>query len=243
MPPSRSDIAAERLGTTMDHPKTVLAIDDDAGFLVAVAELLKAEQYLVWTASDPAEGWNLLERQKPGVVILDWNMPGADGISFLRRIRSSPGLRDLYTIMVTARSDSADVLRGIREGADDYLPKPFDNAELIARIEVGFRTRALQDELAEQIRKATMLEMAGAVAHEIGNPLAGATLLHLRIAQYAEVTGNPELARDVAALQGELQRIEALVRKAQSLNVVKTLPYADALRIVDLHDGGKTRGS
>jgi len=223
----------------MDQQNTVLVIDDDLGFQGAVAELLRMEGYLVQTASDCSTGWNLITEKKPVVLVLDWNMPGSDGISLLRRMRSSPDPNHPYTIMVTARSDSEDVVRGIREGADDYLRKPFDNAELIARVGVGVRTRALERQLAEQIRKTTVLEMAGAVAHEIGNPLAAAKLLQLRIAQHHDVAGCPELGRELDLLSEELRRIEELVRKAQSIKTIRSVPYAGDLRIVDLHGGEK----
>ena len=222
-------------GTVMDTQKLVLVIDDDAGFLGAVSELLRLEGYTVFTASDCTAGWGILAEQKPEVLILDWNLPGTDGISLLRRMRSSPAPKKPYTIMVTARSDSSDVVRGIHEGADDYLRKPFDNTELVARIEVGFRTRALELQLAEQTRKTAVLEMAGAVAHEIGNPLTAAKLLHVRMSRHVEAQQNPELARELSSLGAELQRIEALVRKVQSLDHVRSVPYAGDLRIVDIH--------
>jgi DNA-binding response OmpR family regulator len=223
----------------MDQQKTVLVIDDDLAFQTAVAELLRLEGYLVLTASDCAGGWDVISEQKPEVLVLDWNMPGSDGISLLRRMRSSPDPNHPYTIMVTARSDSADVVRGIREGADDYLRKPFDNAELIARVGVGVRTRELERQLAEQTRKTTVLEMAGAVAHEIGNPLAAAKLLHLRISQNTQVAGSTDLAREVGLLSEELQRIENLVRRAQAIGDVRSVPYAGDLKIVDLRGGGE----
>lgn len=226
----------------MDQRKTVLVIDDDATFLGAMADLLRPEEYTVFTATNCALGWDVLREQKPEVLILDWNMQGSDGISLLRRMHSLPDRERPYAIMVTARSDSADIVRGIHEGADDYLTKPFDNAELIARIGIGTRTRALERELAEQIRKTTVLEMAGAVAHEIGNPLSAAKLLQLRIVQHAEVMSNPDLAHEVAALGGELLRIEILVRKAQSLGSVRSVPYANNLRIIDLHAGDAVSG-
>ncbi len=222
----------------MEMQKTVLVIDDDTSFLGAVTELLKLEGYTVSAAADGTAGWNMLAQGTPEVLILDWNLPGTDGISLLRRMRSSLANNMPYTIMVTARSESADVVRGIHEGADDYLPKPFLNSELLARIEVGFRTRALERELAEQIRNSAVLEMAGAVAHEIGNPLAAAKLLHARVSRHAEIGQNPELARELDALGGELQRIETLVRKVQSIGRVRSVPYAGDLRIVDIHGRG-----
>jgi DNA-binding response OmpR family regulator len=220
----------------MGQQGSILVVDDDPDFLTGMVALLRAEGYTVSTAPDCAAAWEVLVEMKPEVLILDWNLPGADGLSLLRQMRASQEHKNRYTIMVTARSGRGDLVRGIHEGADDYLTKPFDNEELIARIGVGFRTRRLERELAEQIRKATVLEMAGTVAHEIGNPLAAAKLLQQRIAASVSPADSPELTRELEALGAELQRIESLVRKAQSLSRVHSKPYAADIQIIDIHE-------
>jgi DNA-binding response OmpR family regulator len=220
----------------VDHTTSILVIDDDPDFVTVMIALLRAEGYVVHTAPDCAVAWELVVEEKPDIVIVDWNLPGSDGISLLRRMRSSPEHKNRYAIMVTGRSDQGDIVRGIHEGADDYLTKPFDNAELLARIGVGVRTRMLERELEERIRKATVLEMAGAVAHEIGNPLTAAKLLQQRISLRVDAADAPELARELAALGAELHRIESLVRKIQSLSNIHSKPYANDLQIIDIHD-------
>jgi len=220
----------------MEQQGSILVIDDDPDFLTGMVALLRSEGYTVFTAPDCATAWEVLVEKKPEVLILDWNLPGSDGLSLLRQMRTSPEHKHRYTIMVTARSGRGDLVRGIHEGADDYLTKPFDNAELIARIGVGFRTRRLERELADQIRKATVLEMAGTIAHEIGNPLSAAKLLQQRVASRIDPGNSPELARELIALGAELHRIEDLVRKAQSLSRVHSKPYAAGLQIIDLHE-------
>ncbi len=226
----------------MEEQQSILVVDDDPDFLTGVVALLRAEGHAVFTATNCTKAWDVMVAQGPEVLILDWNLPGSDGISLLRRMRSSPEHKNRYTIMVTARSGRADIVRGIREGADDYLTKPFDNAELVARIGVGFRTRALERELAEQIRKTTVLEMAGAVAHEIGNPLAAAKLLQEHSLLLANRENLPELVRDLAAMGSELLRIESLIRKAQSLTRVNSKSYAADLHIIDIHTEDSPEG-
>lgn len=220
----------------MDHTTSILVIDDDPDFVTGMVALLRAEGYVAFSAPDCTIAWELVVEKKPEILIVDWNLPDSDGISLLRRVRSAPEHKNRYAIMVTARSDRGDIVRGIRAGANDYLTKPFDNAELLARIGVGVRTRALERELEERIRKSTVLEMAGAVAHEIGNPLTAAKLLQQRIALRVDEAGAPELARELAALGAELRRIESLVRKIQSLSSIHSKPYANDLQIIDIHE-------
>jgi sigma-B regulation protein RsbU (phosphoserine phosphatase) len=168
------------------------------------------------------------------VLLVDWNLPGQDGVAFIRRLRADEAHRHRYAVMVSARSDRSDLIAGMEAGADDYLTKPFDNEELLARVRVGVRTRALEKELTEQVRRATVLEMAGSLAHEIGNPLASAMLILQRLQSTSAAGMGPEAAQDLRELASQLRRIEILVRRAQALTRVDSKSYAADLRIIDL---------
>jgi DNA-binding response OmpR family regulator len=217
----------------MATPIPLLVIDDDTDYVSGMIALLEGQGYRVFSAIDGDTAWKLLETEKPEVVLVDWNMPGLDGLQLIRRMRAEESHRGRYAIMVTARSGRTDIITGMEAGANDYLTKPFNNEELLARIQVGIRTRALERELAEQVRRATVLEMAGSVAHEIGNPLAGAKLLHLKLLKHPELQALPDVRRDLEDLGSELHRIELLVRKAQNITRVRSKAYAGDLRIID----------
>jgi DNA-binding response OmpR family regulator len=222
----------------MAQRETLLLIDDDADFLAGMAALLQPLGYRVLTAGDGAAGWAQLEQESPDLLLVDWMLPDGDGISLIGRMRESTAHRDRYVIMVTGRSGTTDLVRGMDQGANDYLAKPFDKEELLVRIRVGIRTRRLEKELAEQIRRTTVLEMAGSVAHEIGNPLAGAKLLYQKMLADRRVQALPDLAHELRELGDELERIERLVRKAQTIAEVRTKPYAGDLRIIDFDQKG-----
>jgi len=110
--------------------------------------------YEVITATDCEEAWVLLqEPDAPTIMVLDWLMPRLDGVEICRRIRAHPRLSSVYIILLTSRAAVEDVVQGLEAGANDYITKPFDAAELRARMQVGVRVVNLQTTLAERVRE------------------------------------------------------------------------------------------
>ena len=110
--------------------------------------------YDVVTATDGEEAWTLLqEPDAPTIMVLDWLMPRLDGVEICRRIRAHPVLSSVYIILLTSRAAVEDVVHGLEAGANDYITKPFDAAELRARMQVGVRVVNLQTMLAERVRE------------------------------------------------------------------------------------------
>jgi len=110
--------------------------------------------YDVITATDGEEAWALLqEPDAPTIMVLDWLMPRLDGVEICRRIRAHPRLSSVYIILLTSRAAVEDVVQGLEAGANDYITKPFDAAELRARMQVGVRVVNLQTTLAERVRE------------------------------------------------------------------------------------------
>jgi len=102
--------------------------------------------------ADGAAAWEILQREDaPLLAILDWMMPGLDGLEVCRRARARADARPLYIILLTARTDRQDTVDGLGAGANDFVTKPFDAGELRARVAVGVRVAELQQELAARI--------------------------------------------------------------------------------------------
>ncbi len=116
--------------------KTILIIDDDTKLTNLLAGYLEKFSLSVQAASAPEEGLNFLKKTLPDLVILDIMLPGMDGFEVCRRIRKN---YSVPIIMLTARGDVADRIVGLELGADDYLPKPFEPRELVARIQSVLR--------------------------------------------------------------------------------------------------------
>ena len=116
---------------------TVLLVEDDASISAALCELLEREGYMVRTARTIAEGRSLLDAHVE-IVLLDWRLPDGEGVELLKEWRKTT---DVPVLMVTARTDVIDRVLGLELGADDYVTKPFDPRELLARIKARLRAR------------------------------------------------------------------------------------------------------
>ena len=117
----------------------VLIADDDRTSTTMLTRRLKQWGFEVLTANDGARAWAIVEDVRPPLAILDWMMPGIDGIQLCQRIRRHPVHAHMFLTLLTARDTQDDMLIGLDAGADNYLVKPFDPEELRARIQSGVR--------------------------------------------------------------------------------------------------------
>jgi two-component system, OmpR family, response regulator MprA len=119
---------------------TILVVDDEPGILEVLSLGLRSDDITVLTARDVAGGLRAVHSHSPDLIVLDVGLPGGDGFSLLRRIRE---VSDVPILMLTARDDVEDRVRGLELGADDYIAKPFHLEELMARVRAQLRRRAL----------------------------------------------------------------------------------------------------
>src|ERR1700722_1760130 len=128
--------------------KKILVAEDDAVSLHLLKNFLIKWNYDVTVATDGLQALQLLETDDtPRLVVLDWMMPGMEGIQICQKVRARPDKPYVYILLLTARTEKQDLLQGLAFGADDYLTKPFDAQELRARLHVGERILNLEDEL------------------------------------------------------------------------------------------------
>jgi DNA-binding response OmpR family regulator len=130
----------------------ILIAEDDFTSRGMLSAVLKKAGHEVVETTDGAGAWEELQKpDAPKLAILDWMMPGLDGLEVVRRVRVVETDRPPYLIMLTTKGEKADIIAGLAAGANDYLAKPFDAGELLARVEVGRRLVEAQNELAEKI--------------------------------------------------------------------------------------------
>lgn len=122
--------------------RTALIIDDEENIVEFIKLGLRYEGFQVEAASDGEQGITAAQRVNPEIIILDLMMPGIDGIEVCKRLRDNPITRDIPILMLTARDEVRDRIIGLDAGADDYLTKPFDFDELMARIRAILRQQS-----------------------------------------------------------------------------------------------------
>jgi sigma-B regulation protein RsbU (phosphoserine phosphatase) len=132
-------------------PLEVLIAEDEPVSLRRLEALLVKWGFSVWTARDGDDAWRLYQERLPPLAILDWLMPGLDGLEVCRRIRSHAAGVSAHVILLSTRSEPGHLVSGLDAGADDYLAKPFHRNELRARLRVGERVIALRRALRRRV--------------------------------------------------------------------------------------------
>lgn len=146
----------------------VLIVEDEAPLAELLRYNLEAEGFRVSHAESGEEAEIMVAEERPDLVLLDWMLPQVSGIELCRRLRTRPETRGIPIVMLTARGEEGDRIRGLSTGADDYVVKPFSLPELMARVKAILR-RASPDRMSEQL-KAGDIEL-DRIAHRVSRGL------------------------------------------------------------------------
>ena len=220
--------------------KVLIAEDDIISRRLLEATLTK-KGYEVVATCDGVEAWEELQEEgAPQLAVLDWMMPGMDGVDLCKKIRAEIKKPYMYIILLTAKGRKEDIAAGLDAGADDYVTKPFDTRELYARVQVGERMVDLQNSLADHVKRLQELdrlksEFLSTVSHELRTPIAvmrgGVTLILDGIA--GDITENQR-----SLLTDTLENIDRLTRLITDLLDVSKIEAGKMSlrrRSVDLH--------
>ena len=117
----------------------ILIVEDEGAIRDMLGYALMKAGFLCEEAADTEAARSTLKAGRPDLILLDWMLPGMSGIDYARRLKSAPETRDIPIIMLTAKGEEADKVRGLETGADDYITKPFSTRELVARVRAVLR--------------------------------------------------------------------------------------------------------
>ncbi|MBU0768820.1 MAG: response regulator [Proteobacteria bacterium] len=210
----------------------ILIAEDNLTTRRILETILVKWNYDVISACDGNEAWEKLqEKDPPKLIILDWMMPGINGVEICRRLRRVDSAEPMYIILLTARDEKNDIVEGLGAGADDYIAKPFDKDELRARIDVGRRIVELQTAVLEKEKLQVIFEMTGAICHELSQPMQA-------------ISGNSELMlmnlekdnplyKHIETIKDQVDRMGDITRKLKRVTRYKTKDYINS-KIIDL---------
>uniref|UniRef100_UPI0034272E9C sensor histidine kinase n=1 Tax=Okeania sp. SIO2F4 TaxID=2607790 RepID=UPI0034272E9C len=170
----------------MSNKGQILAVDDTPANLKVISEILRNAGYAVSTAIDGERAIKRLQHYQPDLILLDISMPGIDGFETCRRLKADRNTSHIPVIFLTALSDTVNKVKGLELGGVDYITKPFEQAELLARIKVHIDLKKAQLQLIQESKLSMLGELVARIAHEINNPM---TFIYTNInyaAQYHE---------------------------------------------------------
>ena len=210
----------------------ILIAEDNATSRNILEAVLVKWNYEVVSACDGNEAWEKLQKNDaPRLIILDWMMPGKNGVELCRKLRGRDNAEPMYIILLTARDDKNDIVEGLSAGADDYISKPFNTDELRARIDVGRRMVELQDSLIEREKLQVIFEMTGAICHELSQPMqaiSGNSELMLM-----SIEESDPLYRNIKTIKEQVDRMGSITRKLKAVTRYKTKDYIHS-KIIDI---------
>lgn len=205
-------------------PHTILIIDDDINFITPLQLLLESQGYVVVSAQNPITGWKEMERCQPDIMLIDWQLPNMSGIEFIKLLKEDAAHRLRYIIMITGRSGTENVVQGLDAGADDYLSKPFQMEEFLARVRSGLRVRSLENRIAEEAKRLTVLEMALSVADKVGNPIAAAKLYQQLLIDNPNLAPLTDIVNSLKSLGSLLDEALQLINQYQAIKIPRSIP-------------------
>ena len=218
--------------------KVVIA-DDDPNIRLALKMVLHDLSDDVVECQNGAEAWEALQTSVlPGLAILDWDMPEMTGVEVCRHAKASEATRLIHILLLTGRTEEDHIVEALEAGADDFVSKPFKPRELAARVGVGLRIARLEAQVLRAAQDQVVVEMAGAAAHEINQPL---TVLfgqaEILLAILPADDPNRKRAESIRAAGTE---IETIVRKMKDAGGYASKHYVMGKNIIDL-DGAARR--
>jgi class 3 adenylate cyclase/CheY-like chemotaxis protein len=192
----------------MHDPPLILVVDDNEANRDILATRLTANGYRPIQAADGEEALAATYEHRPDLLLLDVMMPKIDGIEVCRRLKSDNSLPFTPIILVTAKTDTRDVVQGLDAGADEYLTKPVDQGALVARVRSVLRMKALHDEVARQAAELTEWNrtLEARVAAQLGELERASRLKRFLAPQIAEVVS----AGDERALEGHRREVSVV---------------------------------
>ncbi len=221
----------------------VLVVDDQKDNVFVLEDRLKREGYEVLKAYDGKACLGIAEEEAPDIILLDVMMPGMSGFEVCKILTESKTTKNIPVILVTALTDAEDLKEGFQVGAFDYVKKPFNRVELIARVKAALRFRESQKIMLEFEKVNTFSATVSTANHEIKQPL---TLINLSTAAINRELGKDEINREVVKkrvvfIEDATRDIISVLDQLSSIKTPILTEWVNDVKLVDLSDGKKDK--
>ncbi|MGE5499539.1 MAG: response regulator transcription factor [Syntrophothermus sp.] len=216
--------------------KKILVIDDHPDSVFLMQDRLQREGFEVITAYDGQTGMERAFNELPDLILLDVMMPVIDGLEVCRTLINTPTTKDIPVILVTAKTDAEGTKDGLQAGAFDYIRKPVNKVELLARINSALKLRETTKLLLELEKVNTFAATVVTANHEIKQPL---TLINLSTAAIKREIGKEEINREavlkkIAFIETAIKEINTVLEKFKAIRNPNFSPYVNNIKMVDL---------
>lgn len=213
----------------------ILVIDDSLVAQTLLAEIFSTSYELDFR-NDGAAGLDAARQLQPDLILLDVNMPGLDGFEVCSLLKGGEETREIPVIFVTSVDSGDEKVKGFLSGADDYVVKPFNSRELLARVNAHLGLRRAKVQALKLERLTVFREMAVAVSHEINNPLTSVfACLHLLQNELGR-NASGTVKEYLATLHGDMRRIQEIVGRLATATKASKTRYNSDIDMIDLHD-------
>jgi signal transduction histidine kinase len=201
----------------------ILVVDDNVDNVELLTKRLKASGYRTCEAYDGEQALEKVEEEEPDLVILDLMMPKLDGFEVCRRLKTDERKRFIPIIMLTAKREVPDKIRGLDTGADDYVTKPFNPQELMARVKRLLAMRSSHEKRVTEEKLGALGQMAEGVAHEVRNPMVTIGGFARRIRD--KLPPGDTLREYADHIIKEVERLETMVEEIVRFKTLMISPY------------------
>jgi two-component system phosphate regulon response regulator PhoB len=217
----------------------VLVVEDEAAIATMLRYNLEKQGFRVDEASDGPEALTRIAEEQPDIVLLDWMLPVMSGIEVCRQIRRRPATRDLPVIMVTARTEEQDAVRGLNTGADDYIVKPFRMDSLLARMRALLRRAGTVQNKGQLVFHDVTMDLTSHRVHRKARPIhLGPTefrlleflLQHPRRVftreELLDAVWGPDIHVEPRTVDVHIRRLRKAINTEGELDIVRTVRAA-----------------
>jgi sigma-B regulation protein RsbU (phosphoserine phosphatase) len=210
----------------------ILIVEDEEDTRFILERLLSKNDYEAKSARNGSEALEIIEQYQPKVIIADWTMPVMDGLELCNLVKKNEKYKLIYFILLTARASLKDRVMGLDIGADDFLVKPVENQELLARIRSGIRIHNLQNELRSIEHNKALVEMACTIGHQINNPLSSLIMSVKTLQEELDSSRAKKVEDDFYIINESIERIKKFVQALVNLESPEIVNYTSDSKMI-----------